>query len=150
MTLLRAIVGGIAGAGALTLLNEGVRQILPNAPRAEVLGMRALAKSLRAADQQPPNQDELYGWALVGDILGNSLYYTFVGIGKPEGVWRRGAALGLAAGLGAAFLPGPLGIGPQPNERFPMTHALTVAWYLAGGLVAAAVVARQPKSISRV
>jgi hypothetical protein len=44
--------------------------------------------------------------------------------------------LGLAAGLGAVFLPGPLGLGSAPSNRTTQTQAMTVGWYLLGGLAA--------------
>jgi hypothetical protein len=50
----------------------------------------------------------------------------------------RGALLGLAAGVGAAYLPPRIGLGEQPGQRPPATQIMTVAWYLAGGLAAAA------------
>jgi hypothetical protein len=60
-----------------------------------------------------------------------------VGVGRPQGALLRGAALGLAAGLGAVFLPGPLGLGEAPSNRTPATTAMTIGWYLIGGLAAA-------------
>lgn len=138
MKMLQALWSGAAGAITVTALNESVRQLVPHAPRVEVIGMRALAAALRASGKQPPEDDELYGWTLAGDLLSNSLYYSLVGVGETSGAWRRGALLGLAGGLGAALLPGPLGLGRQPGERPPLTQILTVAWYLAGGLAAAA------------
>jgi hypothetical protein len=135
----RALVSGAVGAGALTALHETVRRVAPHAPRMDVIGERALKRSLRKVGITPPKRDGLYRWTLAGDLTGNALYYGLVGIGDDRRAWLRGAALGLAAGLGAAFLPGPLGLGRQPGQRTPMTQILTVAWYLAGGLAAAAV-----------
>lgn len=135
--MLKALGSGLAGALALTLIHETARRMREDAPRLDVLGMRAISKSLRAADVDPPDV-ELRDLALAGDIAANSLYYSLVGFGKREDAWLCGAALGLAAGLGAVTLPGPLGLGPQPTERAPTTQLMTVAWYLAGGLAAAA------------
>lgn len=135
---LPSLVGGVAGAVAVTVLNEGVRQFLPHAPRMEVIGERALAGSLEAVGMRPPGEPALYRWTLLGDLLSNSVYYALVGAGAPEDTWRRGGVLGLAAGLGAALLPRPLGLGRQPGERAPLTQGLTITWYLAGGLAAAA------------
>jgi hypothetical protein len=47
-----------------------------------------------------------------------------------------GAALGLAAGVGAVALPERMGLGSAPSARTNETKAMTVAWYLAGGLAA--------------
>lgn len=139
MRLTQALVSGTAGAIALNILHETARRTIPHAPRMDVIGMRALAQSLRGVDQDVPPQDELFTWTLVGDILSNALYYSLVGLGSKDGIWFRGAALGAAAGVGGAFLPPVLGLGHQPDEETPVTQAMTVAWYLVGGLAAAAV-----------
>jgi hypothetical protein len=103
----------------------------------DVLGMRAIAKSMRGVGQEPPPDDELHALALAGDVAGNSLYYSLVGVGRPEGALLRGTILGLAAGVGAVLLPEPLGLGEAPSARTPQTKAMTIGWYLAGGLTAA-------------
>jgi hypothetical protein len=138
MRPLEAIGSGAAGAAALTALHETVRRSgIPNAPRADVLGMRALAKAHRAVDGEPPSDDVLFRWAMAGDLVANSLYYSLVGLGGKRWAWPLGAALGLGAGLGAVLLPGPMGLGKGPSGRTWQTKAMTVAWYLAGGLAAA-------------
>jgi hypothetical protein len=93
---------------------------------------------MRAAGQQPPDDDKLHAMALAGDIISNSLYYSLVGAGERRTVWVRGALLGLGAGVGAVLLPEPLGLGSEPTARTPATQAMTIAWYLTGGLAAAA------------
>ncbi|GAB3823275.1 hypothetical protein GCM10028895_29990 [Pontibacter rugosus] len=75
--------------------------------------------------------------ALAGDVLSNSLYYSLAGTGKDA--WWRGAILGATAGAGAVLLPGPLGLGEEPSNRTTKTQAMTVGYYLLGGLVAAAI-----------
>jgi hypothetical protein len=138
MEALESFGSGVAGACALTLIHETVRRVVPDAPRMDVLGMRAIAKSMRAADAEPPAEDELHKLALAGDIVGNSLYYGLVGLGGREKAWLCGALLGLSAGVGAVLLPEPLGLGDDASARTPATKAMTIAWYLAGGLAAAA------------
>lgn len=134
--MLKALGSGLLGAVALTLIHETARRVAPEtAPRMDVLGMRAIQKAVRAVDAEPPVP--LHEAALVGDLVSNSFYYSLVGAGSREDALRNGALLGLAAGLGAVFLPGPLGLGRQPTET-PTTQALTVAWYVAGGLAAGA------------
>jgi hypothetical protein len=104
----------------------------------DVLGMRAIARSMEALGQEPPPACRLHDLALVGDIVANSLYYSLVGVGRPEGAWLRGTLLGLAAGVGAVVLPRSLGLGAAPSKRTAATQAMTVGWYLFGGLAAAA------------
>ena len=138
MSFLKAMGSGFAGALALTAIHEAVRRVSPDAPRMDVLGMRAIAKSLRAAGAETPDEDTLFGVTLAGDIASNSLYYALVGMGDPKNAVARGALLGLAAGLGAVLLPGPLGLGTDASARTRETQLMTVAWYTAGGLVAGA------------
>jgi hypothetical protein len=134
--MLKALGSGLVGAFTLTLVHETARRFIDDAPRMDVVGMRAIARTMQAAGADPPVP--LHEAALVGDILTNSLYYGLVGLGGREDALRNGALLGLAAGLGAVFLPEPLGLGRQPTEDSPQTELMTVAWYLLGGLAAGA------------
>jgi hypothetical protein len=111
--------------------------------------MRALAAGLRALDTPPPRDEILHRWALVGDMIANSLYYSFVGVGSVQHAWPRGALLGLLAGVGAVVFPGPLGLGSRPTNRARSTQVMTVLWYLAGGLAAAAAARRLRAGSSR-
>lgn len=135
-SLTQALGSGLAGALLLNVVHETVRRIRPHdAPRMDVLGGRALRKLLAKAEAPQPAPDELYYLTMAGDILSNSLYFSLVGQG--QSAWWRGAALGLAAGVGGVVLPGPLGLGEAPSNRTAQTKAMTVAWYLLGGLAAA-------------
>lgn len=138
-TILPSLGSGLIGAVALTVLHETVRRFLPEAPRADILGMRAIKKVMESADAEPPADDELHDWALGGDVLSNTLYYSLIGLSKPKNAMLTGAALGLAAGVGAVTLPGPMGLGTAPTKRTEATIAMTIGWYLAGGLVTAGV-----------
>ncbi|GAB3200772.1 hypothetical protein ABID22_003517 [Pontibacter aydingkolensis] len=134
---LKAMASGLAGAVVLTVVHETLRRFVPNAPRMDVLGMRSIEKLMTKADQEPPHdKEELHNWALAGDVVSNSLYYSLAGTGK--NAWWRGVALGAAAGAGAVLLPGPLGLGEEPSNKTTKTQVMTVSYYLLGGLVAAA------------
>jgi hypothetical protein len=134
--MLKALGSGLVGAFTLTLVHETARRFIDDAPRMDVVGMRAITKTLQAAGTEPPVP--LHEAALVGDIVTNSLFYGLVGLGGGGDGLRNGALLGLAAGLGAVFLPEPLGLGRQPTEDSPQTELMTVAWYMLGGLAAGA------------
>ena len=138
-TMTASILSGAAGAAGLTLLHETARRVVPDAPRMDVLGERAISAGLRAVGADPPPEPHLHAAALVGDVVSNTAYYALVGLGGRDGAVARGGLLGLAAGLGAVFLPGPLGLDTRPSSRTPQTAVMTVAWYTVGGLIAGAV-----------
>ena len=134
----RSIGSGLVGACVLTLIHESVRRIDPEAPRMDLLGMQSIARVMNRVGIQPPADDRLHTMALLGDIVSNSMYYSMVGDGKDSSVWWRGAGLGLSAGLGAVLSPPALGLDSRPSRRTTKTKIMTVLWYLAGGLAAAA------------
>jgi hypothetical protein len=137
MEVSKALVSGLAGAVALTIAHETLRRLVPEAPRMDVLGMRAISKTMKKAGAQPPAGSDLRAWAMAADVVSNSLYYSLAGTGKSA--WVRGSLLGAGAGAGAVLLPGPMGLGSDPSNRTNSTRAMTVGLYLMGGLVAAAV-----------
>ena len=138
--LLKALGSGVAGALALTAVHQTAAHTIRHAPRMDVIGRRAIAKSAAALGATPPAGATLQGAALAGDIVSNALYYSLiaVGDGHRRSIWRRGLLLGLAAGVGAAVLPPVMGLGRQPGHRGLFTHVLTVLWYTLGGLTTAA------------
>ena len=131
-------MSGMAGACALTLLHESARRAVPNAPRMDVLGMRAIGALCRRFGQSPPPEKPLHDVTLAGDLAANSLYYSLVGLQRGPAAWAMGAVLGLGAGIGAVVLPEPMGLGRDASRKTRATEVMTVAWYLVGGLAAAA------------
>jgi hypothetical protein len=138
MSVFKALVSGLVGAATVTLVNEAARQVLKDAPRLDVLGKRAFAFPLMRAGRQPPPNSELYWYSLGGDLVANSLYYSLVSLGGVNNAFAVGGLLGAAAGIGTVTLSEPLGLGDEPVNRTTETEIMTVAWYLAGGLAAAA------------
>ena len=128
-----AIGGGLAGACAATLLHETVKRIIPEAPRLDLLGMNAISKG-----SNTKNQKKLFALALAGDILTNSLYYSLSGVGKEKNLWIKSSLLGLAAGLSAVVLPGPLGLNEKHTNKKISTKIITVGLYIAGAIVTTA------------
>src|SRR4051794_1852428 len=117
MACITALGSGLAGSCALTLAHRLLQGVTDRAPRMDVLGMRAIARGFRAVGAEPPGEGALHPMSLAGDLVSNSCYYSMVGIGDPDGACARGALLGLAAGIGAVTLPGPLGLGSNPSAR---------------------------------
>lgn len=124
----KALASGLAGACAVTLMNETIRQFDEEAPRLDLLGMRALAEVV--------SPDNLRTKALVGDIASNTLYYSMIAAAPAEQAPMCGATLGLGAGLGAVLLPGPIGLGDDATNRSTKTRVLSVAYYTTAGLLA--------------
>jgi hypothetical protein len=133
-----ALASGMAGAAALTLCHEIGRRVFPDAPRMDVLGMRAISRALTTlTDSTPPPFDQLHTLTLAGDVVANSLYYSAVDASTPAATWRRGVVLGALAGVGALILPQRMGLGTPPHVESTRNKVLTVAWYLIGGFAAA-------------
>lgn len=151
-SLAGALGSGFAGAAALTALHETLRRRVPHAPRMDVIGMRALDRMMARTGIRRQPRRRLFYETLAGDLASNAAYYSLVGLGRPERVWMRGLLLGLAAGAGAVLLPPVLGLGRSPGAKAPVTPAMTVALYVAGGLAAAAAARsgnRTPKRVRR-
>ena len=132
-------IAGAAGAAALTLLDQAGRQLFEDAPRMDVLGERTIAAARQHLGMADASTAELHREALAGDLVSHAMYFAMVGTGTSAQVWGRGLTLGLVAGVGALTLPPQLGLGDPPSMESPRTRALTLAYFLAGGLVAAAV-----------
>lgn len=140
-----ALEGGLAGAAVVTLIHETMKNVVPNAPRMDLLGMSALTKGLRYINAKTPNERELYRWSLAGDLVSNSLYYSVAGVTRKAHPLLRGALLGLAAGAGAVLLPRPMGLNEAFSSKTRQTTLMTIGLYVAGGLVAAAVMSALEK-----
>ena len=139
MKTIASLGGGLAGACAVTLIHESVRKMVPKAPRMDLLGMNAISKGLNAAGIKTPTGNKLYAMALAGDILSNSLYYALAGKGDEKNIWLKSSVLGLAAGIGAVILPGPLGLEEKHSARSTETKLMTIGLYVTGALVATAI-----------
>jgi hypothetical protein len=136
----KSTIGGLAGACALTLLNESVKKLDKDAPRMDLLGMNAVARLMKGNNILAVTAGKLFPVALAGDLVSNSLYYSMADTGDKKNTLIRGGLLGLAAGLGAVVLPKTLGLNEEATTRTLKTKVLTVSWYLIGGLVAAAAI----------
>jgi hypothetical protein len=137
---LAAAIGGFAGACALTLINQGVSKIDRKAPRLDLLGMNAVAKFIKSPKSVPDIVQKVLPMAVAGDLISNSLYFAMASGRSKQKTMLKGALLGLGAGLGAVTLPKPMGLDATPTNLTTKTQALTVLYYVLGGIIAAAAI----------
>ncbi|TSJ36388.1 hypothetical protein FO440_23085 [Mucilaginibacter corticis] len=137
--IISSCIGGLAGALALNVLHQAVKHFARDAPRVDLIGEEALSKGLDKIGIEPPGGNDLFMATMAADLLSNAAYYSLIGLGKQKKLLLAGAASGLAAGIGALELTKPLALNDAPVTRTPQTKIMTVAWYTAGGLIAAAV-----------
>ena len=140
MKVLHALLGGLVGACAVTVLHQVIKnKDEEEAPRMDLLGMESITKILNKVGVEVPDDKRLYYITMAGDIASNTLYYSLTGVGEKK-TWLKGPLLGLAGGLGAVYLPKPLGLNEKHSNRTRKTQLLSVLYYFTGGVVSAAVV----------
>jgi len=136
----RNIAGGFAGAIVLNIVHQLMKKITADAPHVDEIGEEAVQAAAEKAGVTPPEGDTLFLTTLTGDIVANSLFYSLIGKGNPNQLFLRGLIYGTVAGMGALALTKPLGLDDEPVNRTTQTKAMTLAWYIIGGLATAAVI----------
>jgi hypothetical protein len=136
MNAWNVLLSGLTGAVAVTVMQECTRRTMAHPPRADLLGMRAIARMSRLAGAKPP--DHLRRTALAGDLLANTAYYSIVGLVRPDRALAVGTIAGILAATGLLALPGPLHLGPSAVNRTRQTQFAGAGMYLAAGLIAGA------------
>ena len=144
------ILGGLAGACALTLINQSVARFDKKAPRLDLWGMNAAAKVFNKAGVLPSVVTSLFPMSIAGDLVSNSLYYSLAATNSRGGTLAKGLLLGVGAGLGAVTLPNSLGLNSAPTNLTQRTKLMTIAYYAIGGLIAAATINSLGKNSSGV
>ncbi|WP_298739736.1 hypothetical protein [uncultured Chitinophaga sp.] len=133
MRLSSSLIGGLGGAVTLTLLQELLKKMNPDAPRLDLLGKQATAKLLK---KKHLSDKQLYNASLAGDLLFNSLYYSLAGI-RTKKAAAAGGFLGTTMGLAAVMLPKLMDLSSGYTGASAKRKYMTMGLYLAGGLVAA-------------
>jgi hypothetical protein len=133
------LAGGLAGTLTVASLHEALRRITPDAPRMDLLDMELIRKGLKSIHKGVPEDNELQRWAVGGELISDTAYFSLTGMGGKKGVWLRGALLGLVAGVTAVVLPKPLGLPDEPSNKTLGTRLMTIGLYVVGGLVAAGI-----------
>jgi hypothetical protein len=133
-----ALAGGLVGTAVLTALHQTIRYTLPDiAPRMDLLDLSLIHKVGNQTNMALPPDDKLYKMTFIGEIVCNTAYYSLIGGDCPQ---IKAWLLGSAAGVSAVVLPEHLGIDPAPSNRTKATRYLTVGYYVAGALAAAATI----------
>jgi len=139
MNILKNLLAGFAGAFALNVLHEGLKNTSPDMPRIDLVGEEALNKVLSSFGAAISSEKKLYQATLATDVFSNALYYSLIGAGSNKFIVSRAVVSGLSAGLGAVNLPDKIGLDDEPVTKTSKTKVLTVAYYLSGALVTAIV-----------
>ena len=135
MTVSQRIGAGLAGSAALTLANEVAHRVAPEAPRLDVLGMRAIVRGMRVAGEaELPRGRTVPLLALLGDLTLNSVFYGWA-VGRRPGAWLRGALAGAGAGVCVAVLGPRLGLNETTGYHWGRKLAM-VGLYALGGMAA--------------
>ncbi len=137
---LASAIGGLVGAAALTLLNKTTEKLDKSAPHLDLLSLNAVAKVVKGSGVKQVFSGIPMNAALAGDLFSNTLYYGLASGKTPKDTFVRGSLLGAAAGLGALLLAKPLGLDERAAAASTTTKAMTLAWYVLGGVVAATVI----------
>jgi len=137
---LSAAIGGLAGACALTLMNQAIAKVDRKAPRLDLLGMNAVAKFVKNPRSAPLFVQTLLPMTVAGDLISNTLYYALASGRDRNKTLIRGALLGLGAGLGAVVLPKPMGLDNSSTNFSRRTQVMTIMYYIIGGVIAAATI----------
>ncbi|KDN55631.1 hypothetical protein [Flavobacterium seoulense] len=132
------IIGGLAGAVVLTILNESLKNVNENMPHIDLVGKEAVQKTAEYFGLDIENES-LFGTAIVSDILSNTAYYSMID-GEENDLWLKAASSGILGGLSAVNLPEKIGLNDEPVTKTFTTKALVVGYYLAGALTTAAVI----------
>lgn len=132
------LVSGAVGAGVLTAIHQTAQKYRDDAPRMDVVGMDMMSRTIAEAGGAPPSRAQLFNMTLAGEMLANSLYYSGIPAETSRKTWTRAVGMGLTAGFGALTLPRYVVGVDAPHSSSLANNAMTVAWYLAGALAAAA------------
>lgn len=125
----KRLVAGFGGAIALNILHSIVKNNFNDTPDFKVVGEEAIDKSLEKANLRISDQEKLYNATVAGDIVGNTLYYTFT-------PFKLNTLVGALGGLGAMALPKQIGVDNKPIAGNDRKKMITMGYYVFGALVA--------------
>jgi hypothetical protein len=136
-TLVKNMLGGLAGSIILNTVHQLVKKMDKDAPRLDKVGEEAVSKSINAAGYNPPKGQKLFYTALLSDVVANTIYYSLIGKGKKENLLLRGLIFGSLAGIGALTLTKPMGLHDRPVNKTTKTKVITVGLYILGAIATA-------------
>ncbi len=132
------MISGLVGATALTLVHQTMKKAMPGtAPHIDRFGRKIIARGMDKAGLPVPAKDNLQTMSLASDIVFNAASYSMIGLARRL-PFLGGGVGGAIMGLGTLLLPNILGFGHRDRGTRPTTKAMTLAYYVIGGLAAAA------------
>lgn len=133
--LTSSIIGGIAGAVALTVISELIKKIDKATPNADLEKQEAPeTAAIELADN-----NVLFVNAMAVDVICNTFYYSIIGSAKRKQLPLIGLAVGLAAGVSNITVTEPLIVNDVCQPRADKANLLKVACYTVSGLIAGSV-----------
>ena len=132
-TAVASLISHAVVSVSVNLMHKRTRKTISDAPRVDVMGMRAVQKLADALGVPPPQN--LRRTTLAGDFVANTLYFSAVGIRGPQHAIAVGAIAGLVAGIGVLLLQEPLELGHDEVNRTPQTQVMAPGMYFAAGVI---------------
>lgn len=136
MKLAKILESGLTGAATLTLLQETIDHLDPDAPRTHLLHKKGIIRDIKKGIRKKGFGAVKMYVKIAGELLGMAGYMGLAGIGKKKNALLRGGLLGALAGGAAAFMQDPKNEDPANPMAIWRKRAITLALYIIGGLMA--------------
>jgi hypothetical protein len=148
MKLLSSVAGGFAGALTVTILHQLLSRKYTGLPRPD---LPAAQDTLKVAVTRPGGPARLKKPLMAStgaQLLASTLYFSLAGT-RMKNMFTAGSLGGLMAGVGALSLPRKYHYNGAAVDAGKKHKWVTIALYLAGGLVSAMVIRWMERRNSR-
>ena len=138
MKLLSSVVGGFAGALTVTILHQLLTRKYEGAPRPDLPAADVLKVAVTKPGEPARLKKPLMA-STAAQMLASTLYFSLAGT-RMKNMFTAGSLGGLLAGVGAVALPRKYHYNGAATDAGKKHKWVTIALYLAGGLVSAMVI----------
>lgn len=145
MKIANALEGGLTGATTIAVLTDTLKRMNGHSTHLNLFDRKQLRKRFKKTGSKKPLQATKQYTRLAGDLLASTTFFGLSSLGKKKNTLLRGAALGMAAGLGSVLLTGDSknseqGNGKRLEDDALLTKVLEVSLYTIGGMIAGKVI----------